>query len=371
MSPEQIAGEPLDARTDLYSLGLVLFNMLTGALPHPAMTSKQSLVHRLTARPRTLAETRPNAAWSPRLQKALDRALAPEIDERYSNVGDFARDVRGAVGMPMLVGTDGRASTSSQPRSTSAVDSVSPAGSVVSTSGPRPAKRSSGGGVLVALLLLLIAGGAAAAVQYPHQLRSLLGANAVPSHGASASQRPVPDTAHPVIPAGSSTPLDSAAVAAQQAAPGDTAAAHRAQSTALSPIDPGLRLRSAAMGDSSRSLAAPAVMATVEDDVKEIMVHVNRARELSRNNQLDGAGLELRTAYQEYRIFIAEHASAPQKETLARDLQVAMDEALAACRVARDSVVAHGGHSFRCEHPAKTGLLVVPDDDAPSPPRVP
>ena len=35
MSPEQLAGERLDRRTDIYSLGLVLFNMLTGELPYP------------------------------------------------------------------------------------------------------------------------------------------------------------------------------------------------------------------------------------------------------------------------------------------------------------------------------------------------
>ena len=33
MSPEQLAGDPLDARSDIYSLGLVAFNMLTGSLP--------------------------------------------------------------------------------------------------------------------------------------------------------------------------------------------------------------------------------------------------------------------------------------------------------------------------------------------------
>ncbi|MDB4899318.1 MAG: putative serine/threonine protein kinase [Gemmatimonadetes bacterium] len=371
MSPEQIAGEPLDPRTDLYSLGLVLFNMLTGGLPHPAMTSKQSLVQRLTARPRSLAEVRPNVAWPPRLQKALDRALAPEPDERYSNVGDFARDVRGAAGMPLYVSTEARTTIISQPRSTSAVDAApAPLSTPVSTSGARPIRKSSGGGVLVALLLLLIAGGAGAAV-FPHELRSLLGEEAPVPRNAGMAHHAASDSSHAVVPAGlpaNATPMDSASLAAQQAA--DTAA-HKGVSGPLSPIDPGLRLRTAAMGDSSHSLAGPAVMATVDDDVKEIMVHVNRARELSRANQLDGAGLELRTAYQEYRIFITEHASAPQKEGLARDLQTAMDEALNACHVARDSVVAHGGHSFRCEHPAKTGVLVVPEDDAPTPPRVP
>ena len=59
MSPEQLAGERLDSRTDLYSLGLVLFNMLTGNLPYPRVTSKETLVKRLTSRPRTSWTSRP------------------------------------------------------------------------------------------------------------------------------------------------------------------------------------------------------------------------------------------------------------------------------------------------------------------------
>src|SRR5579884_2123766 len=60
MSPEQLAGERLDSRTDLYSLGLVLFNMLTGDLPYPKVTSRETLVRRLTEHPRTLAEVAPS-----------------------------------------------------------------------------------------------------------------------------------------------------------------------------------------------------------------------------------------------------------------------------------------------------------------------
>ena len=93
MSPEQLAGERLDHRTDVYSLGLVTFNMLTGQLPYPKLTSKETLVRRLTSPPRTLAEVRPEIAWPPALQQTLDRALATEAADRYDNVGDFGRAV--------------------------------------------------------------------------------------------------------------------------------------------------------------------------------------------------------------------------------------------------------------------------------------
>ena len=97
MSPEQLAGERLDHRTDIYSLGLVLFNMLTGELPYPKLTSKETLVRRLTSPPRTLADVRPDVAWSRALQDVLNRALTPEVKDRYDNVAEFGRDVVRAV----------------------------------------------------------------------------------------------------------------------------------------------------------------------------------------------------------------------------------------------------------------------------------
>src|SRR5262249_6911914 len=63
MSPEQLAGERLDNRTDIYSLGLVCFNLLTGDLPYPRVTSKETLVRRLTSKAQTLRDVRPDGDW--------------------------------------------------------------------------------------------------------------------------------------------------------------------------------------------------------------------------------------------------------------------------------------------------------------------
>ena len=97
MSPEQLAGERLDQRSDVYALGLVCFHMLTADLPYPRLTSRETLVRRLTARPRTLAEVSPGGHWPAPLQRALDRALAPDAADRYANAVDFSRDVMRAV----------------------------------------------------------------------------------------------------------------------------------------------------------------------------------------------------------------------------------------------------------------------------------
>ena len=93
MSPEQLAGEKLDARTDIYSLGLVLFHMLTGELPYPKLTSKETLVRRLTSPPATLADVRPDVSWPPAIQAVLTRALDPEPSRRFDTVAEFGRAI--------------------------------------------------------------------------------------------------------------------------------------------------------------------------------------------------------------------------------------------------------------------------------------
>ena len=115
-----------------------------------------------------------------------------------------------------------------------------------------------------------------------------------------------------------------------------------------------------ALGDSVGA-ARPGTQ-TADADAREVMMHVSRAHDLLRARALKGAGLELRTAYEEYRIFLTEHASAPQTAMLQQQLQAAMDDGLATCRAARDSVIADGGTAFKCQHPAKTGILM--DDTA-------
>ena len=91
MSPEQLAGDKLDGRSDIYALGLVAFNMLTGRLPFPADTVQESMIMRLTESPRKLAEMRPDVAWSGEVQAALDKALERDSSARYQTATDFGR----------------------------------------------------------------------------------------------------------------------------------------------------------------------------------------------------------------------------------------------------------------------------------------
>lgn len=97
MSPEQIAGEPLDERSDLYSLALVAFVGLTGDNAFPDTGSMESLILRLTSRPRTLIEVRQSVSWPPKLQTVFDKALSPDRDNRHDTAVEFASDLSGAI----------------------------------------------------------------------------------------------------------------------------------------------------------------------------------------------------------------------------------------------------------------------------------
>jgi len=105
MSPEQLSGDKLDGRSDIYSLGLVFYRMLTGVLPFQADSAQETMIKRLTDEPMPLASARPDIAFPPGLQAVLDRALARTPSERYAVATEFARDAEIAVGVPAVPGT--------------------------------------------------------------------------------------------------------------------------------------------------------------------------------------------------------------------------------------------------------------------------
>jgi len=108
MSPEQLAGDKLDGRSDIYSLGLVAFNCLTGKLPFPSESAQEAMIMRLTDRPRMLSEMRPDLQWPDALQAVLDKALARDANERYQSAAQFGRDFAAVVAeMPSTQATEG------------------------------------------------------------------------------------------------------------------------------------------------------------------------------------------------------------------------------------------------------------------------
>lgn len=89
MSPEQAKAEPVDHRTDIYALGIILFEMLTGQVPHKAETPLATVLKKINEplpRPRSL-----NPDIAPAVEKVLLKALAVEPDQRYDSAGDLAQ----------------------------------------------------------------------------------------------------------------------------------------------------------------------------------------------------------------------------------------------------------------------------------------
>ena len=91
MSPEQALGRDLDARTDIFSLGVVFYELLTGELPFPGKNAVQ-VVDSILNRDPPPAVPR-GAGGSPELQRVLKRMLAKDREQRYQSLRELCRDL--------------------------------------------------------------------------------------------------------------------------------------------------------------------------------------------------------------------------------------------------------------------------------------
>jgi serine/threonine-protein kinase len=104
MSPEQAQGrDSIDHRTDIYALGVIVYELLTGTIPHDAPTSLGILLKRTTQPPDPPRNFNP--AIPPELEQVVLRALAIQPDNRYDSAIDFAKALQAAHGTNKKRGT--------------------------------------------------------------------------------------------------------------------------------------------------------------------------------------------------------------------------------------------------------------------------
>ena len=355
MSPEQLAGEPLDSRSDIYSLGLVAFTMLTGQAPYPALASKQSLVQRLTERPRTLAEVKPGTAWPAHVQAALDRAMSPEPVDRYARATEFAHDVAAGAAAPaahvaMSAHENARVAAANAP--------------TVRVAAPATRAGSRNGWFVAAGVLMVVSVGALVYARKPTRAPDALPPvvrvdTTVVTSAPSVLHIAKPKRAIAQSPLKTATP---------QPAPVDTvtkALTRSVDSTpAVLPSPPetnagrraGRHAWLNASGDSVVNLQGDSTPIAIE--ARELFGHISRARRLASTQQVNKAGPELRTAFEEFFVFQSEHPGMPQTATLRQQLLKVSREALVACGNGLDTSSVRARRASMCDGLEKASAAI-------------
>ncbi|MCX6372697.1 MAG: Stk1 family PASTA domain-containing Ser/Thr kinase [Actinobacteria bacterium] len=165
LAPEQAKGHRVDERSDLYSVGIVLYEMLTGTVPFKgdsAVTVALKHVNEMAAEPAQLVPGLPYA-----LNQIVLKALAKDPEQRYQTAEQFARDLRSAqVGGPVDAAAFDPSAEATRLMAAGAVagagaTSVMTGGPLAQSTGDRGRRRRRWPWVLVIVLLLLVIAAAA------------------------------------------------------------------------------------------------------------------------------------------------------------------------------------------------------------------
>jgi eukaryotic-like serine/threonine-protein kinase len=88
MAPEQIRGDRVDARTDIYSLGIIMYEMIAGKVPFDRPNSVNILMAHVNEAPPPLRQMNPNVQVSANLEETVARCMAKEIDQRFRSMDE-------------------------------------------------------------------------------------------------------------------------------------------------------------------------------------------------------------------------------------------------------------------------------------------
>jgi eukaryotic-like serine/threonine-protein kinase len=98
MAPEQIESRNVDARTDVYALGCILYRMLTGTPLFDVESLSDLVRHQLSTLPEPLRERAPDANISPEIERVVLRCLEKSMDKRYPSMAELDAALANAVG---------------------------------------------------------------------------------------------------------------------------------------------------------------------------------------------------------------------------------------------------------------------------------
>ncbi len=107
MSPEQAQGKPLTPASDVYSVAVILYEVLTGKLPFDAKSAMDFIQLHVMAKPIPLGQRVPGRTFPPLLEQIVDRALAKRSEDRFASAADFASALQavmeGAAQLPAVL----------------------------------------------------------------------------------------------------------------------------------------------------------------------------------------------------------------------------------------------------------------------------
>ncbi len=95
IAPEQAQGQRVDEHTDVYSLGVVLYELLAGEVPFPGENFVAVAMRHINEPPPAIRDKRPDV--SPRLEAAVQKAMAKEARDRFSSMSDFRRELEASL----------------------------------------------------------------------------------------------------------------------------------------------------------------------------------------------------------------------------------------------------------------------------------